>query len=193
MAGRAEVAVLTRGAATADLGEIRARILSGRTEGHFYVALLGLRAYETLMLDRQVRKGLGYSRFSRFQRNTGLPASAIAELIQIPIRTLTRRKSDGRFSPEESDRLVRAARVFGRAMELFEGESVAARNWLTAPQPGLGGRVRDRPPRIRDSVVTAVDHCLEAGQGAPRWRGIRRRGREAPWRSLEQSGYSRSI
>jgi putative toxin-antitoxin system antitoxin component (TIGR02293 family) len=141
MARPAEVAVLTPGAATVDLGEIRARILSGRTEGHFYVALLGLRAYETLTLDRQVRKGLAYASFSRFQRNTGLPAGAIAELIQIPTRTLTRRKSDGRFTPEESDRLVRAARVFGRAMELFEGESVATRNWLTGPQPGLGGRV----------------------------------------------------
>lgn len=141
MARPAEVTTLTPGAATPDLGEIRSRIQSGRTEGHFYVALLGLRAYETLPLDRQVRKGLSYSTFSRFQRNTGLPASAIAEVIQVPTRTLTRRKTEGRFSPEESDRLVRAARVFGRAMELFEGDSVAARSWLTAPQPALGNRV----------------------------------------------------
>jgi putative toxin-antitoxin system antitoxin component (TIGR02293 family) len=141
MARPAEIAALTAGAPTPDVGEIRSRILARRTEGHFYVALLGLRTYETLSLDRQVRKGLGYSSFSRFQRNTGLSATVIADLIQIPTRTLTRRKSDGRFSPEESDRLVRAARVFGRAMELFEGDSVASRRWLTAPQSALGGRV----------------------------------------------------
>jgi putative toxin-antitoxin system antitoxin component (TIGR02293 family) len=141
MARTAEIAALTPGAASPDLGEIQSRIRSGRTEGHFYVALLGLRSYEPLALDRQVRRGLGYSAFARFQRNTGLPASALAELIQIPIRTLTRRKSEGKFAPEESDRLVRAARVFGRAMELFEGDGDAARAWLTARQPALGGLV----------------------------------------------------
>jgi putative toxin-antitoxin system antitoxin component (TIGR02293 family) len=141
MARTAEIAALTPGAASPDLGEIQSRIRSGRTEGHFYVALLGLRSYEPLALDRQVRRGLGYSTFARFQRNTGLPASALAELIQIPIRTLTRRKSEGKFAPEESDRLVRAARVFGRAMELFEGDGDAARAWLTARQPALGGLV----------------------------------------------------
>ena len=127
------------GAGTADLNEMLSRIRSRRTEGHFYVALLGLRTYEPLALDRQVRKGLGYASFARFQRNTGLPAGAIAELIQVPSRTLTRRKSEGRFAPEESDRLVRASRVFGRAMELFEGDGDAARSWLTARQSALGG------------------------------------------------------
>ncbi len=142
MARPAEAAVLgSLPPGTADLHEIQSRIKSGRTEGHFYVALLGLRAYGPLALDRQVRKGLGYSAFARFQRNTGIPASAIAELIQVPARTLTRRKSEGRFAPEESDRLVRASRVFGRAMELFEGDGSAARAWLTAPQPALGGLV----------------------------------------------------
>lgn len=129
------------GAGTADLNEIQSRIRSGRTEGHFYVALLGLRSYEPLALDRHVRKGLAYSSFLRFQRNTNLSARAIAELIQIPTRTLTRRKSEGKLAPEESDRLVRASRIFGRAMELFEGDSEAARAWLTSPQPALGGLV----------------------------------------------------
>ena len=141
MARPAEATLFTAGAGTPDLGEIQTRIRAGRTEGHFYVALLGLRTYEPLALDRQVRKGLGYSTFSRFQRNTGLSAGAIAELIQIPPRTLTRRKAEGKFAPEESDRLVRAARVFGRAMELFEGNSDEARTWLAAAQPALGGRV----------------------------------------------------
>jgi putative toxin-antitoxin system antitoxin component (TIGR02293 family) len=129
------------GAGTPDLAELQSRIKSGRTEGHVYVALLGLRNYEPLSLDRQVRKGLGYSAFSRFQRNTGLPASMIAELIQVSGRTLTRRKAEGKFAPEESDRLVRAARVFGRTMELFEGDGEEARGWLTASQPALGGRI----------------------------------------------------
>ncbi len=138
MARPAEASVLTA-PGTADLHEIQSRIRSGRTEGYFYAALLGLRTYEPLTLHRHVRKGLAYSAVGRFQRNTGLSAGAISRLIQIPIRTLTRRKTEGKLSPEESDRLVRAARVFGRAMELFEGDAGATRVWLTAPQPALGG------------------------------------------------------
>jgi putative toxin-antitoxin system antitoxin component (TIGR02293 family) len=41
--------------------------------------------------------------------------------------------------PDESDRLVRAARVFSQAVGLFEGDGNAARQWLTVPQPALGG------------------------------------------------------
>jgi putative toxin-antitoxin system antitoxin component (TIGR02293 family) len=142
MARPAQATVLRPpGRGTADLNEIQSRIQSGRTEGYFYVALLGLRSYDALAVYQHVRKGLAYSALSRFQRNTGLAASAISPLIQIPPRTLTRRKAEGKLTPEESDRLVRAARVFGRALELFEGDRDAARLWLTASQPALGGLV----------------------------------------------------
>ena len=99
MARPLEVALAAFPHGTADLGEIQSRIRSGRTEGHYYVALLGLRTYEPLALYRQVRKGLAYSAFTRFQRNTSLSAKVISELTQIPSRTLTRRKSEGKLSP----------------------------------------------------------------------------------------------
>ena len=123
-----------------DLAEIRALLRSGgRRKGHFYAALLGLRTYEPLELIEQVRKGLSYSTFLRFQRNTNLSARTLSELTQIRSRTLTRRKEAGRLDPEESDRLLRASRVFGRALELFEGDGEAARDWLSRTQMALGG------------------------------------------------------
>jgi putative toxin-antitoxin system antitoxin component (TIGR02293 family) len=166
MARPADATVLAAGAGTPDLGEIQARIRAGRTGGHFYVALLGLRTYEPLTLDRQVRKGLAYSTFSRFQRNTGISSTSIAELIQVPTRTLTRRKAEGKFAPEESDRLVRAARVFGRTMELFEGDAAEAREWLTAAQPALGGRIPLEFARTQvgaaevESLVGRLEHGI---------------------------------
>jgi putative toxin-antitoxin system antitoxin component (TIGR02293 family) len=166
MARPAAATMFGAGAATPDLGEIQGRIRAGRTEGHSYVALLGLRIYEPLALDRLVRKGLGYSTFTRFQRNTALTAGAIAELIQIPARTLTRRKAEGKFAPEESDRLVRAARVFGRTMELFEGNVAEARRWLGAPQPALGGRAPLELARTEvgagevESLVGRLEHGI---------------------------------
>ena len=54
---------------------------------------------------------------------------------------MTRRKREGRFLPEESDRLLRASRLFGKALQLFEGDRDAATEWLTTAQPGLGGIV----------------------------------------------------
>jgi putative toxin-antitoxin system antitoxin component (TIGR02293 family) len=39
---------------------------------------------------------------------------------------------------EESDRLVRIARLFGRALDLFDGNVDAARTWLATQQPALG-------------------------------------------------------
>ena len=56
-------------------------------------------------------------------------------------RTLDRRKREGHLLPEESDRLLRVSRVFGKALELFEGDPKSAREWLSAPQTALGGAV----------------------------------------------------
>ena len=126
---------------SADLDEVRRHLAAPHRDEHFYVALLGLRSYEPLRIYQNVRRGLSYSAFEHLQRNTGLAARAIGELAQIPARTLARRRGEGRFDPEESDRLVRLARIFGRALELFEGDPDAARHWLSSRQPLLGDLV----------------------------------------------------
>lgn len=137
-----------------DLAEIRSRIRSGRRHGHFYVALLGLRTYEPLELIEQVRRGFRFSTFVRFQQNTNLSLTELSELTQIPSRTLTRRKERGKLDPEESDRLLRASRIFGRALELFEGDDEAARTWLSSEIPALGGRA---PLQLATSEVGAKE------------------------------------
>ena len=66
----------------------------------------------------------------------------------ITLRTLHRRKEQGRLEPEESDRLLRLSRVFGRALELFEGDAPAAREWLARPhKTALGG---ERPMNLAE-------------------------------------------
>jgi putative toxin-antitoxin system antitoxin component (TIGR02293 family) len=123
----------------ADLAEIRKQLKSGTRTQNLYVVLLGLREYEPLKIYRRVRAGLAFSALERFQKNTSLAASELSTLVQLPPRTLARRKAAGRLEPEESDRLLRASRVFGRALELFEGDAEAAREWLLEEQPLLGG------------------------------------------------------
>lgn len=137
-----------------DLAVVRSQIRSGRRLGHRYVALLGLRTYEWPDLIKQVRGGLRYSAFVRFQRNTNLPAKTVARLTQIPARTLARRRQLGKLGPEESERLLRASRVFGRALELFEGDPEATRDWLWSRQPALGGSA---PLEVAESELGAKE------------------------------------
>jgi putative toxin-antitoxin system antitoxin component (TIGR02293 family) len=108
---------------------------------HYYVILLGLKTYELPALLRRVQRGFSFHVLERLHRNVELEIDAITELVQISPRTLTRRKKEGRFLPDESDRLVRASRLFAKALELFEGNTDAARDWLSAPQTALGGAV----------------------------------------------------
>ena len=61
-------------------------------------------------------------------------------LLGISKPTFHRRKLEGRLAPGESDRVVRFARLLGKAIEVLESEE-NARLWLTSPQFGLGGAV----------------------------------------------------
>ncbi|MGH7658192.1 MAG: type II RES/Xre toxin-antitoxin system antitoxin [Gemmatimonadales bacterium] len=144
---------------SADLLEIRSHFRCGTRPQYFYVALLGLRSYEPLKIYARVSRGLSFSSFEHFRRNSSLDMDALADLIQVPARTLARRKEEGRLEPDESDRLLRAARVFGRALELFEGNADAAREWLLDGQPLLGNLV---PLRLATTDVGAleVEHLI---------------------------------
>src|SRR2546428_6327368 len=132
---------------TKDIEPFRHFLEAGRPGPHAYVVLLGLHSYDLPDLLRHVRNGLPYKSFERFLRNLSLPADQAMEFIDIPRRTMVRRKREGRLQPDESDRLLRASRVFARALELFDGDREAAVHWLTSPIVALGGaRPLDPPP-----------------------------------------------
>lgn len=111
----------------------------GKPSGNYFVLLLGLKAVETPELLKRIKEGLGYNSWENFIRNTDLRKEDAIGLVQISPRTLSRRKEEGRLHPDESDRLIRAARIFALTTELFDGDIDSARSWLTARQPALGG------------------------------------------------------
>jgi putative toxin-antitoxin system antitoxin component (TIGR02293 family) len=121
-----------------DLAEFTARSRSAKRSGHYYAALLGLRRYDAPYVAEQVQRGLAFTAFERFVRNTALSAPELAQLIAVPPRTLARRRVAGRLGPDEADRLARLARVFARAVELFEGDVEGALRWLRRPARALG-------------------------------------------------------
>lgn len=102
-------------------------------------ASLGLAAANAAELIQQVERGFSFKTLHALESKSGLPGSALAGLVGIPERTLARRKSAGKFTPEESERLLRISTVFEMAVELFEGDNAAALRWLTAPRKALEG------------------------------------------------------
>ena len=128
----------------ATVGRVKADLAAfGRERGggpHSHVILLGLRNLETAALLKKVEAGLPYSAFERLRGTMDLSIESLARLIQLPARTLARRREAGRLTPDESDRLVRVSRVFGMTLALFEGDVEAARAWFATPAPALGDR-----------------------------------------------------
>jgi putative toxin-antitoxin system antitoxin component (TIGR02293 family) len=113
---------------------------SAVASAYAFASLVGIRSQDPLEILKRVEKGLAFTALERFQTNTGLSTGELADAGVIALRTLHRRKEQGRLDPEESDRLMRLSRVFGKALGLFEGDVDAARQWLAAPQRALGGK-----------------------------------------------------
>lgn len=101
---------------------------------------IGLAVAGTPQLIEKLRDGLAYSTLEKFQRASNLSPTEISDFVQIAPRTLVRRKAEGRFKPDESDRLLRASMIFEKAVGLFEGDVPAATQWLKTPQRALAGQ-----------------------------------------------------
>ena len=87
-----------------------------------------------------LREGLPVRELLDLQACLAVPIEKLVPLLGISKATLHRRKAAGKLGPAESDRVVRFARLMGKAVEVFESEQ-NARQWLSSPQFGLGGAV----------------------------------------------------
>ena len=67
-----------------------------------------------------------------------MPIAEIANVLEIPERTLARRKARGKLARDESERLLRLSTVFEKTVELFEGDVPAAVAWLKSSKAALG-------------------------------------------------------
>ena len=151
-----------------DIEALREVIKAGRLGSYAYVSLLGLHPRDPIKIFKRLEKGLAFEALERFQRNTGLSTRELADVIVIKMRTLQRRKEQGRLEPEESDRLMRVSRIFGKALELFEGNTDAARHWLFTRQRALGGErpiifaKTDLGAREVEALIDRLEHGVLA-------------------------------
>lgn len=99
-----------------------------------------LRATHPTELVRRIEKGLPFSEVQALRKQLDLPLDDLASKLSISRATLHRRKSGGRLSPDESDKVVRFSRLLEHAASVF-GNVEKGRAWLKFPQYGLGGAV----------------------------------------------------
>ncbi len=102
------------------------------------VQSIGIKSKNMDDLIRKVQRGFPVSSFEKLRRKLDVSDNLLSQVINIPMRTLTRRKQQGRLNVIESEKVLRIARLYDKALEVFEDEE-AAEKWLKEPARGLGG------------------------------------------------------
>jgi putative toxin-antitoxin system antitoxin component (TIGR02293 family) len=89
----------------------------------------------TTPLVERIRIGLPFDEFHALHELLEIPEDELGRFLGMSPATLQRRKKSRQLNSAESERIVRFARLFGAALEVFETHE-AARSWLKTPNPG---------------------------------------------------------
>ncbi len=98
-----------------------------------------------------LRSGLPLDAFDSLVNTLGISATEIIKVLGMAPRTFARRKDQRVFTPAESDRLYRLARVASKAIQVL-GSIAKARLWLERPNRALGG---ETPLSLLDTDIGA--------------------------------------
>jgi len=96
--------------------------------------------YTPAKLIQSLKTGLPVRELDDLRSSLDLSMERLVPMLGISKATLHRRMKTGRLDSAESDRVVRFAKLMGKAVEVMESPE-NARKWLAAPQVGLGGAI----------------------------------------------------
>src|SRR3990172_125315 len=112
---------------------VRAQTVVG---GHVY----GRRAHVGATVAR-VKAGLHVREFDALRALLKLSVEDLARRVGISVATLSRRRRRGEpLDVAQRDRIMRFARLYRLATDLYDGNQEAARTWLTRPARALEGQ-----------------------------------------------------
>jgi putative toxin-antitoxin system antitoxin component (TIGR02293 family) len=98
-----------------------------------------------------IRQGIPSTAVDSLIEFLSISKTEFSDAIDIPFRTLVRRKGEALLASDESAKLVRVARVIERAEEVFEDPD-AARVWLKSANISLSGQT---PMSLLDTEIGA--------------------------------------
>lgn len=119
--------------------------------------LLGTRIRTEADAVREVTRGLPARSYRKLAETLGLSGSML-----IPESTLRRRLQDNaRFTEAESERLLRVARIYAEAVQLF-GDETRALDWLNTDQDWIPGQAPMTPLTLstKDSGARLLESRL---------------------------------
>jgi putative toxin-antitoxin system antitoxin component (TIGR02293 family) len=117
------------------------------------------------VVARRTREELPYAALAAVAKRYRIPLASVASVIGLPEHILARRKKERRLRADESDRLLRVARVATAAEDVLGAQAKAGR-WLQTPNRALGGAI---PLDLLDTdfgaeeVVTILDRIEHGG------------------------------
>jgi putative toxin-antitoxin system antitoxin component (TIGR02293 family) len=117
------------------------------------------------MDDLRARRqaGLPYASVDAVSAAYHIGAKDLVRILELPLRTLARRKKEKRLHADESDRLLRLGRVAALAEEVL-GSREKATKWLHESNPALGHETplarldSDLGARQVEDVLIRVSH-----------------------------------
>lgn len=104
-------------------------------------------------LVQAVREGIPTSRFDVLKELLDVSTEMLTEVVGISPSTLSRRRRRDTFNKDESERVLRIARIGLRAVDVLEGKE-NARKWLTEPARALSG---EKPLEFADTEPGACE------------------------------------
>ena len=114
---------------------------------------IGIQAKNTDDIISALKQGFPADSFDKLRDRLKVSDNLLSKIVQIPKRTLARRRQDGRLRTDESERVLRIARVYDKALDVLESEE-AAENWLKKPARGLGYKI---PLEYADTELDAQE------------------------------------
>ncbi|MGD9333096.1 MAG: DUF2384 domain-containing protein [Desulfobacterales bacterium] len=87
-----------------------------------------------------LKEGFSPDQFDKLRDTLEVTDKRLSSIVNINKRTLSRRRAAGRLKTDESERLLRVAKVYDKALDVLEDQQ-AAKEWLKEPARGLGGRI----------------------------------------------------
>jgi putative toxin-antitoxin system antitoxin component (TIGR02293 family) len=104
-----------------------------------YGESVGVTSQDKHDMIRMIKKGLPFVAFDKLQKGMGVSVKTLVKVLNIADRTLTRRKSEGCFQADESERLLRLGTLFDKAVDVL-GKREDAQHWFQMPKKALGGQ-----------------------------------------------------
>lgn len=114
-------------------------------------------------LRETVKAGLPYASLEALIGKFGLAREEAAAALHLPQRTIARRKKEQKLQADESDRLLRLARITAQAAVTLGNEEKAVR-WLRRPNRALGNQApldlvdSDIGTRQVEEVLGQIEH-----------------------------------